>query len=125
MIPGADRDSTPWWEAVARHELVQQRCDDCGRWRWPPRALCGACGSFAWSWQPVSGVGRVLGWIRTHHSFLPGLDAPYITVQVALDEQADVAMIGSWEGGSEPSVGQRVQAVFVDRPDGETVIGWR
>ena len=124
MIPGADRDSTPWWEAVARYELVQQRCDECGRWRWPPRAMCGECGSFVWTWQPVSGRGTVLGWIRTHHSFLPGLEAPYVTVQVALEEQDDVTMIGSWEGSGDPVIGQAVTAVFVDR-SGETTVGWR
>ena len=57
MIPGVDRDSQAWWDALARHELVHQRCDTCGRWRWPPRAMCGECGSFEWSWQPVCGRG--------------------------------------------------------------------
>ena len=123
MIPGADRDSTPWWEAVARHELLQQRCHDCGRWRWPPRAICGECGSFAWSWLPASGEGTVLAWIRTRHGFLPGLEAPYVTVQVALAEQDDITMIGSWESAAEPTIGQRVRAVFVSR-SGETTVGW-
>ena len=41
---GRDRDSAEWWEALRRHELVIQRCDDCGAWRWPPRAICGECG---------------------------------------------------------------------------------
>lgn len=123
MIPGADRDSTPWWEALARHELVHQRCDDCGRWRWPPRAMCGDCASFAWSWQPVSGDGTVVSHIRTHHSFLPGIEAPYSTVFVALAEQDDVVLVGFWQGEAEPAVGQAVRARFVER-DGETLLGW-
>lgn len=123
MIPGADRDSTPWWEALARHELVQQRCDGCGRWRWPPRAMCGECGSFAWSWQPVSGDGTVVSHIRTHHSFLPGIEAPYSTVFVALAEQDDVVLVGFWVGEEEPATGQAVRATFVARDD-ETLLGW-
>ena len=123
MIPGADRDSTPWWEALARRELVQQRCDDCGRWRWPPRAMCGECASLAWSWQPVSGQGKVVSHIRTHHSFLPGIEAPYTTVLVALAEQEDVVLVGFWGGDAEPAIGDAVQAAFVER-DGEVLLGW-
>lgn len=123
MIPGADRDSTPWWEALARHELVHQRCDDCGRWRWPPRAMCGECASFAWSWQPVSGDGAVVSHIRTHHSFLPGIEAPYTTVFVALAEQEDVVLVGFWRGESEPSIGEAVRVELVER-EGETLLGW-
>ena len=124
MIPGVDRDSQPWWDALARHELVHQRCDACGRWRWPPRVMCGECGSFDWSWQPVSGRGVVLGWTRTHHSFLPGLDAPYVNVQVGLDEQDDVTIIGLWQGDTDPAVGEPVEAHFLDQDDGTTVLAW-
>lgn len=124
MIPGIDRDSQPWWEALARHELVHQRCDDCGRWRWPPRDMCGECGSFAWSWQPVSGDGVVVSHIRTHHSFLPGLEAPYTTVFVAIAEQDDVVIPAFWRGAAEPTIGQPVRATFVETADGDTLLGW-
>jgi len=124
VIPGIDRDSRPWWEALARHEHVHQRCDGCGRWRWPPRSICGACGSFAWSWQPVSGRGVVVSHIRTHHSFLPGIEAPYTTVFVALEEQEDVVLPSFWLGDTEPGIGQSVTAAFVDQDDGDTLLGW-
>ena len=89
LVPYPDRDSAPWWAALAEHRLVQQRCDDCGRWRWPPRAICGGCASFAWSWQPVPGTGEVVSWITTHHAFLPGFEAPYHTVFVRLTVASD------------------------------------
>ena len=34
-LPTPDRDSQAWWDALARHEFVLQRCDDCQAWRWP------------------------------------------------------------------------------------------
>jgi uncharacterized OB-fold protein len=86
--------------------------------------MCGECGSFAWSWQPVSGRATVLGWTRTHHSFLPGLEAPYVNVQVALEEQDDVTLIGLWAGPGPPVVGQAVHAAFTDEPDGTTLLSW-
>ena len=123
MIPGIDRDSRPWWEALARGEHVHQRCSTCARWRWPARAMCGECGSFDWSWEPVSGEGVVVSHIKTHHSFLPGIEAPYSTVFVALAEQDDVVMPGFWCGDADPEVGQAVTHQFVVRDD-DTLLGW-
>ena len=127
LLPAADRDSAEWWSALARHELVQQRCDDCGRWRWPARVMCGECGSFAWSWQPISGRGTVTSWITTHHAFLPGFSAPYHTVFVRLDEQDDIVMPGTWFGDGAPVTGMAVRAHFddIDGEDGRvTLLGW-
>jgi uncharacterized OB-fold protein len=128
MVPYPDRDSAPWWAAVARHEMVQQRCDDCGTWRWPPRAMCSECGSFSWSWRRVRDRGTVVSTIRTHHAFLPGFTAPYDTVFVSLDEQADIVMPGTWHGDARPEVGMRVQVHYDDIAvtDGDPValVGW-
>ena len=124
MIAGADRDSEPWWESLARHELVQQRCGGCGTWRWPPRARCGRCGSAEWSWEAVSGRATVASWIVNHHTFLAGLEAPYTVVLVRLEEQDDILIPGAWLGGDEPVMDQTVHAEFVER-DGETLLGWR
>lgn len=119
VVPFADRDSAPWWAALAEHRLVQQRCSDCGRWRWPPRAICGACGALAWSWEPIAETGEVVSWITTHHGFLPGFDAPYHTVFVRLDlsadtTQDDLVMPGSWHSATTPAIGMAVRARFDD-----------
>ena len=79
---------------------VQQQCSDCGTWRWPPRALCGRCGSLEWSWQPVLRPGTVVSWITTHHAFLPGFEAAVSHRFRAagsgrgVDEQDDIVMPG-------------------------------
>lgn len=129
-VPYPDRDSQPWWDAVMRHELVLQRCDECDAWRWPPRALCGRCASLDWSWQPWSGRGTVVSAIRTHRQFLPDMPVPFWTVFVAVDEQDDLLMPGSWHAdGADPSIGMRVRVHFDDLSDDEgthvaTLVGW-
>ena len=134
LLPYPDRDSAPWWAAIARHELVQQRCDACGTWRWPPRVMCSACGSFDWSWQPVLPTGTVVSWITTHHAFLPGFTAPYHTVFVRLhlepgSTQDDLVMPGTWFGDEPPATGMAVTVHFDDIhvPDGDDValVGWK
>lgn len=76
--------------------------------------MCGGCGSFDWSWQPIAGTGVIVSWITTHHGFLPGFAAPYHTVFVRIDEAADIVMPGSWFGDVVPHTGMRVRARFDD-----------
>jgi uncharacterized OB-fold protein len=122
-LPTVDRDSAPWWEALAAHRLILQRCTRCNAWRWPARAICNRCGSFEWSWQPASGQGSVASWIVTHHSFNPVFVAPYVTVLVRLDEDNDILIPGGWDGQA-PVEGQAVVAGFQDVADGVTLLQW-
>ena len=117
VTPQADRDSLEWWEALARHEFVLQRCVSCRTWRWPARALCNRCHSFDWSWEPASGRGSVASWIVTRHAFLPGFTAPYAVVTVRLAEQDDLLLPGSYAGASDDprlQIGAPVQVGFDD-----------
>jgi uncharacterized OB-fold protein len=127
--PYPDRDSQPWWDALRRHELMLPRCDDCGAWRWPPRALCGRCASLAVSWQPWAGTGTIVSVIRTHQKFLPDLPPPFWTVFVAQTEQADIIMPGTWFGAADPVIGMAVRAHLDDVSDDDgqlaaTLVGW-
>src|SRR5512132_1768111 len=100
MGPVPDRDSRPWWEALGRHELVLQRCDDCQRLRWPPRAMCGVCGSFAWSWIRSAGRGSVVSWNVTWKA-APQTPVPYVVLLVRLDDQEDIMVPGGYDGPSD------------------------
>jgi uncharacterized protein len=115
--PHADRDSEQWWEALARHEFVLQRCASCRTWRWPARALCNRCHSFEWAWESASGDGTIASWIVTHHAFLPGFVAPYATLTVRLAEQEDLLLPGEYAGRSDDArlaIGARVRVGFDD-----------
>jgi uncharacterized OB-fold protein len=130
-VPSVDRDSLPWWEAVARHEFVLQRCAACQAWRWPTRAICNRCASFDWAWEPASGDGTVASWVVTHHAFLPGFEAPYAVLTVRLAEQDDVLLIGSLDGRVDDprlAIGAAVQVGFDDIPGADpprALLTWR
>lgn len=129
--PTVDRDSRPWWEALARHEFVLQRCDSCATWRWPARAICYRCGSFDWSWQQPSGRATVASWIVTRHAFLPGFDAPYVVLTARLTEQPDLLIPGGYDGppdGTGLQVGGSLTVAYHDvTTDGGpwTLLRWR
>jgi len=131
-VPAVDRDSNEWWDALARHELMLQRCDDCAAWRWPARALCNRCGATAWHWEAASGSGTVASWIVNHHAFDAGRPSPYVVVLVRLAEQDDILVPGSFAGshdGRELTVGMPVTVGFDDvaTPGGKraTLLRWQ
>jgi uncharacterized OB-fold protein len=124
-LPQPDRDSAPYWEGIAAGELRLQRCMDCGAWRWPARAICNRCRSFAAEWVEASGLGTIVSWIRTHQLFIRSFadEVPYVTVEVRLDEQADIRLIGRLaEPSIKPEIGMRVRAEFTKDP---ALVLWR
>jgi uncharacterized OB-fold protein len=128
--PAVDRDSRPWWEALARHELVLQRCSACRAWRWPPRAICNRCGSFDWEWEAPSGRGSVASWIVNHHRFSEAFSSPYAVVTVRLEDQADLLLPGSFTGPPDwLCIGLEVEAAFDDAVDEDgrpfTLLTWQ
>ncbi|MEZ4353223.1 MAG: zinc ribbon domain-containing protein [Myxococcota bacterium] len=127
FAPHPDRDSAPWWSALDAGAFRLQRCGDCGTLRWPPRALCNRCRSFESGWEDVARSGRVASWIRTHQVFAPEAreKVPYVVVQVALDAQADLLLIGGWLAEREPAVGEAVVLEIVDGGHGHALPCWR
>ena len=108
--PVPDRDGQPWWDGLARHELLVQRCLACGRLRWPPRAMCGECGSLLWEWQPASGRATVASWVVNHHRFSESFPVPYVVVTGRLDEQDDILIPAAFDGDDGP--GARASAAL-------------
>lgn len=115
--PTVDRDSAEWWAGLTRHELRVARCADCGVWRWPPRALCGRCGSLEWSFAPVSGRGTVASFVVNRHGFGGAFPLPSTVLLVRLAEQDDLLLPGGWSGapdGHDVRIGLPVRVGFAD-----------
>ena len=86
----------PFWDAVQRRELRLQRCRPCGHVWYPPGPVCPRCLSGVWSFEPMSGRGRVVAWTVFHREYFPELPPPYLVVSVALEEGP--LMIGNLPG---------------------------
>ncbi|AGP60232.1 Zn-ribbon domain-containing OB-fold protein [Streptomyces rapamycinicus] len=115
--PVPDRDSAPWWQALAEHRLILQRCDGCGLLRWAPRAMCNGCGSFAWTWETADGRGTVASWTVCHRALQPGRQVPYVVLLVRLAEGDDLILPGGWNGpqdGAGLHIGLPVVAEYHD-----------
>ena len=126
--PHVDADSAPFWAAAREHRLVIQRCDQCGRYRFPPRPSCPGCRSSAAGWVQLSGVGRLVSWVVTRHVTQPAFarQLPYTVLYVELAEQPGLMMYGNLRGDATPlHVGDPLRAVFEDVDDELTVVQWQ
>jgi uncharacterized OB-fold protein len=127
-LPEPDPLTVEFWEAARRHELMAQRCGDCGGWMFPPLAGCAECASSNVHWEKVSGQGTIFSWIVVHATPHPYWreQAPYTVVEVLLDEQATLRMKGTMPGYDSDNleVGMRVQVAFEDVTDSVALPYW-
>ncbi|WP_214413062.1 Zn-ribbon domain-containing OB-fold protein [Sphaerisporangium fuscum] len=83
-------DTSPYWDACRRGELVVQACAACGRRVHLPAAECPYCGTPGPPFAPVSGDGLVHTFTVVHRSFVPEFRGrePYVLAWVDLPEGA-------------------------------------
>jgi uncharacterized protein len=126
-LPVPDDLSAGYWAAAAAGTLALPRCAVCGRYALPPTAVCPNCRSSApdYTTEPVEGGGTVRSWTIVRDSFLPGFadDVPYVLVDVELDVQSSIRMIGRLVDGVDAplAVGDRVAVTFDHLTEGMAV----
>lgn len=126
-VPVRDDQSAPYWDGAARHQLVLARCATCRRYTHPPDVLCPHCGSAdpGFEFTPVEGSGIIRSWTVMRQSFLPGFDddLPFVLVDVELDVQPELRMIGRLVDGPDAPLhlGAPVRLAFEDLAIGVAV----
>ena len=105
----------PFWEALRRHELVMQRCDECNAYRFIPSELC-PCGSLAATWSPIAGTGEVYTFTVVHRAPTPAYqaDVPYVIAHVTVDEGPRMISVLIGCDPANVRIGMRVQTMFDD-----------
>lgn len=83
--PTIDHGNQWYWDGVAEHRLLIQRCASCGTLRMPALPMCGRCQSLEWDVQEAGGGGTVVTWIVSKHPSDPEAE-PRTVVLVELDE---------------------------------------
>ena len=127
VMPVPDEQSAPYWQAAAEHVLTAARCSNCRSFSLPPDVVCPRCGTTSpdFTFEPVSGRGAVRAWTVVRQSFLPGFDGdlPFVLVDVELDDQRELRLIGRLIDGVDAplSLGARVVPAFEDIAPGVSV----
>jgi len=121
-LPQIRPDTAPFWEGCKRHELLVQRCSDCGTFRYPPRPMCHECNSLNTEWVKVT-KGTVYSYevIRASTPATPATagfekDLPLAVVLIELPEAGKVRMVSNIVGCDVDSIkiGMPVEVVFDD-----------
>jgi uncharacterized OB-fold protein len=117
--PIPDADSAPFWGGCREHQLLAQRCDACGRWRWPPAAVCPHCRKLGGTWTKLRGTGTLSSFAAVRQATHPAFSdaVPYTIAFVSLDEApADLLLLSNLVGCSweDVRVGMRVEVTFDD-----------
>lgn len=118
-LPTPTEDSQPYWEGCKRHELLIQRCEECGHYRFPPSVLCPKCMSMNTKWTKASGKATVYSWTIFHQLYHPAFeeDIPYNVAIVELEEgpMMHTNIVGC--RNEDISIGMPVEVVFEDVSD--------
>ncbi|MFI1394614.1 bifunctional MaoC family dehydratase N-terminal/OB-fold nucleic acid binding domain-containing protein [Streptomyces sp. NPDC020681] len=84
--PVINRDNAGFWDGVAEHKLLIQRCEGCRSLRFPWLPGCNECGSQEWDTVESSGAGTVYSYVVMHHPPFPAFDPPYAVGLIELAE---------------------------------------
>ena len=111
-LPAIDADTQPFWDGAKREELLIQRCTECRKFQFYPRARCVRCGG-AVEWVAARGTGRIYSYTVVHRAPTEALASlvPYVVALVDLDE--GVRMMTRLRGTHDaPRIGGEVRVAF-------------
>jgi uncharacterized OB-fold protein len=88
ISPRPNGDTKAFWEGSKKHQLMFQKCINCGHVRWPPSIACPSCHSFEYEWISAMGKGRIKSYVVYYTVVHPAYKdkVPYITAVVELEE---------------------------------------
>jgi uncharacterized OB-fold protein len=128
FLPPADMPAfhKPFWEALKQRTLTVQKCEQ-GHLRFIPTEICHRCGSQSWTWQPVSGRGKVYTYTVVHRGPTPAYqaEAPYVIAHVELEEGPRMISNLVDIDPAAVEIGMPVEVVFEDASPDWTLYKFR
>ena len=118
-LPALTLENEFFWTSGADGILRFQQCQSCSAFIHPPQPVCRYCRSRELSPWPVSGFATLIGFTVSHRFSLPGLPAPYVVAQVAIEDDPRVRFTTN-AVGCEPgdlTLGMRMEVVFEQAGD--------
>ncbi len=119
LIVPPSADSRAFHEGLAAGRIVLQRCEDCGKVRWPLAPVCPYCGGERYAWDDMEGRGKVVSFVRYPRAHLPHFAklVPYFVLCVELAEGP--RLFGRLATvNAEPLIGMTVNAIIERWADG-------
>jgi uncharacterized OB-fold protein len=111
---------------LALGRLVLPRCRTCGQLSWPPRGLCGHCGSPAIDATTLTGTGHVYS-VTVNHRGRGAYDGvgPFALAYIELDEGVRIMSNVVGCPPDDVAIGMRVRACVDTDGDGGVQLRFR
>ena len=118
-LPQLTFDNEFFWTSGADGVLRIQECGDCTALIHPPQPVCRYCRSHNMGVREVSGRAVLSAFTVNHRFSIPGLPAPYVVAQVAIEEDPRVRLTTNIIDcdPEELELGRVVQVVFEQNDD--------
>lgn len=118
-LPAITIENEFFWTAGADGVLRIQECRDCAALIHPPQPVCRYCHSTEMGMRDVSGRATLAGFTINHRFSLPGMPAPYVVAQVAIDEDPRVRLTTNIIDcdPDQLELGRQVEVVFENIED--------
>jgi acetyl-CoA acetyltransferase/uncharacterized OB-fold protein len=113
-LPSLTDDSAFFWTSGADGRLRFQECGACAALIHPPQPVCSYCRNHDTRVTAVSGYGTLVGFTVNQRFGLPGLPAPYVVAQVAIEEDPRVRLTTNAVqcDPQDLTLGMRMEVVF-------------
>ncbi len=115
-LPNISDFNRAFWEGTHKHEFRLQRCNECHKFWAPNGPVCPHCFSQDYTWEKLSGRGRIASWVVFHKLYHPGFarDLPYNVAFVEMEEGPRVISNIVGARNDELEIGTPVEVVFED-----------
>lgn len=126
-LPVPTATSAPFWQGLARDQVLIQRCDRCDAWIWYPRSHCPRCLSPELTWEEISGRGRVHSFTVARQPTAPHFadQVPQLLAIVELDEGPRLSTTLVDADPDQVRIGDGVVPVFDHVDDEHTLLRYR
>ncbi|MGW6124172.1 thiolase C-terminal domain-containing protein [Nocardia sp. NPDC055165] len=118
-LPQVTAENEFFWTAGADGRLRIQECGSCAALIHPPQPVCRYCHGHTLGVREVSGFATLVGFTVNQRFSVPGLPAPYVVAQVAVEEDPRVRLTTNVVG-CDPAdlvLGMRMEVVFEQDAD--------
>lgn len=118
-LPQLTMDNEFFWTSGHDGRLRIQECQSCQALIHPPQPVCRYCRGTEMGNREVSGFATLIGFTRNERFGLPGMPAPYVVAQVALEEDSRIRLTTNAVecDFSELELGMRMEVVFEHQED--------
>lgn len=106
---------TPYFEGIAKRQLLVPHCMACGKAHFYPRYACPSCWGESYNWKPAQGNGT----IHSHTTVLANPPSNFVALlpfRIAIIDLAEgVRMLSNVVGDEPLAVGDKVLLQFIER----------